>query len=69
MVDWYYIFSILPLGVYPCSPDIYNVIKLFKLFRLSGCVFRRKSATHSDPNRPPNPFQSGRSFRSKPAAL
>jgi hypothetical protein len=25
MVDWYYIFSILPLGVYPCSPDIYNV--------------------------------------------
>ena len=27
MVDWYYIFSILPLGVYPCSPDIYNVVE------------------------------------------
>jgi hypothetical protein len=26
MVDWYYIFSILALGVYPCSPDIYNVV-------------------------------------------
>jgi hypothetical protein len=25
VVDWYYIFSILPLGVYPCSQDIYNV--------------------------------------------
>ena len=25
MVDWCYIFSILALGVYPCSPDIYNV--------------------------------------------
>jgi len=24
MVDWYYIFLILPLGVYPCSPDTYN---------------------------------------------
>ena len=27
MVDWYYIFSILLLGVYPCSPDIYNVVE------------------------------------------
>jgi hypothetical protein len=25
MVDWYYTFPILMLGVYPCSPDIYNV--------------------------------------------
>jgi hypothetical protein len=25
MVDWYYIFSILLLGVSPYSPDIYNV--------------------------------------------
>ena len=30
MVDWYYIFSILALGIYLCSPDIYNVVKLFK---------------------------------------
>ena len=35
MVDWYYIFSILPLGVYPCSPDIYNVVEFFHLFSLS----------------------------------
>jgi hypothetical protein len=35
MVDWYYIFSILPLGVYPCSPDIYNVVEFFHLFFLS----------------------------------
>jgi len=27
VVDWYYIFSILPLRVYPCSPDIYNDVK------------------------------------------
>jgi len=33
------------------------------------CVFRRKSATHSDSNRPPIPFQSGRGFRSKPATF
>ena len=25
MVDWYYIFSILPLGVYPSPKTIYNV--------------------------------------------
>ncbi len=25
MVDWYYIYSILPLGVYPFSKTIYNV--------------------------------------------
>ena len=25
MVDWYYIFSILPLGVYPSPQSIYNV--------------------------------------------
>jgi hypothetical protein len=29
MVDWYYIFPILPLGVYPCSPDIYNVVEKY----------------------------------------
>jgi hypothetical protein len=28
VVDWYYIFLILSLRVYPCSPDIYNVVKL-----------------------------------------
>ena len=33
------------------------------------CVFRRKSATHSDSNRPPIPFQSGRGFRFKPATF
>ena len=26
MVDWYYIFSILPLGVYPLPKTIYNVV-------------------------------------------
>ena len=36
MVDWYYIFSILPLGVYPCSPDIYNVHKFISFFLMSG---------------------------------
>ena len=32
MVDWYYIFSILLLGIYPCSPDIYNVVQFLHLF-------------------------------------
>jgi len=32
-----------------------------------ACVFRHKSATHSDPNRPPVPFQIGRAFRRKSA--
>jgi hypothetical protein len=36
--DWYYIFSILPLGVYPRSPDIYNVHKIIKFFVHRCCV-------------------------------
>jgi UDP-glucose 4-epimerase len=42
---------------------------LIQIIETAWCVFRRKSATHSDPNRPPIPFQSGQSFRSKPATL
>jgi hypothetical protein len=32
VVDWYYIFPILPLGVYPRSPDIYNVHKIINFY-------------------------------------
>jgi hypothetical protein len=34
VVDWYYIFPILSLRVYPCSPDIYNVVECLHLFFL-----------------------------------
>jgi hypothetical protein len=27
MVDWYYIYSISPLGVYPSPESIYNVVQ------------------------------------------
>jgi len=30
MVDWYYIFSILPLGVYPLPKTIYNVDEIYE---------------------------------------
>jgi hypothetical protein len=33
VVDWYYIFPILSLRVYPCSPDIYNVANLNNIRR------------------------------------
>ncbi len=46
MVDWYYIFSILPLGVYPCSPYIYNVVKLFKKFIYCKPVSSMKKLGH-----------------------
>jgi len=39
MVDWYYIFSILALGVYPYSPDIYNGVEFYHLFLLSQISF------------------------------
>jgi acyl dehydratase len=32
VVDWYYIFSILELGVYPPPKAIYNVHKFIKFY-------------------------------------
>jgi hypothetical protein len=47
VVDWYYIFSILLLGVYPCSPDIYNVVKLFrKLTSIKKFVYSISNNEH-----------------------
>ena len=34
MVDWYYIFSILPLGVYPLPKTIYNWYYIFSILPL-----------------------------------
>ena len=44
MVDWYYIFSILELGVYPPPKAIYNVHKIIR-FYFPGetfCVLKEK---------------------------
>ena len=49
-------------GTPPLTPVPRTFLRMPRL-----CVFRRKSATHSDPNRPPIPIQIGHLFRSKPA--
>jgi hypothetical protein len=43
MVDWYYIFSILPLGVYPSPQAIYNVVQIIHKYIYSdfGLVMAR----------------------------
>jgi hypothetical protein len=48
MVDWYYIFSILPLGVYPCSPDIYNVVEFLYFTKVLDC--NKKISCHGKPD-------------------
>jgi len=35
MVDWYYIYSILALGVYPSPQSIYNVVHNYHISRPS----------------------------------